>query len=114
MSEPTPPPVDVKSTLSYRVTLGAVIFLGALIVIGVVVLVVGLVMGWNKPKTDAMAGFRKPVIMGLAPGYRILSSDTQPGRLILHIRSETSDEIWVIDTSDGRMVAAIRGEAPKQ
>jgi hypothetical protein len=114
-------PVDPKSGLNYRLALGAVIFLGGLIVIGMGVLIVGLAMGWNHPKAppqtpeqQALANFHKPVSMGLEPGYRILSSDTQPGRLILHVRSDVSDEIYVIDINDGHLVAIIKGEAPKQ
>ena len=115
VSDATVPPVDVKSTPSYRLALGAVITLGILIVAGIAILIIGLVKGWNQPKpADAIAAFHKPMDMALQAGYRILSSDTQPGRLILHIRSETSDEIWIIDTNDGRIVAVIRGEAPKQ
>ena len=117
MSEPTATPVDPKSTLSYRLALGAVIFLGALIVIGIAIMIVGLVKGWGQPKAAApspVAALHKPVSMGLEPGYRILSSDTQPGRLILHVRSDTADEIFVIDLNDGHIVATIHGDAPKQ
>ena len=108
------PFIDPKSTLSYRLALGAVIFLGVLIIVGIGVLAVGLAKGWNKHAPAPLAGFHKPVSMGLEPGWHILSTDTQPGRLIVRIRSDTADEIWIIDTSDGHIVATIRGEAPKQ
>ena len=62
----------------------------------------------------AAAKAKAPVSLTLAPGVRILSSDTQPGRLILRVRSDTLDEIWVINTDDGTIVARIHGEAPKQ
>ena len=115
VSEPTAIPVDPKSTLSYRLALGAVIFLGVLIVIGIAVLILGLAKGWGTAKAPpAHAALPKPVSMGLEPGYRILSSDTQPGRLILHVRSDTADEIFVIDLNDGHIVATIHGDAPKQ
>jgi hypothetical protein len=117
VSEATATPVDPKSTLSYRLALGAVIFLGALIVIGIAIMIVGLVKGWGQPKAAApspVAALHKPVSMGLEPGYRILSSDTQPGRLILHVRSDAADEIFVIDLNDGHIVATIHGDAPKQ
>jgi len=109
-------PVDPKSTLSYRLALGAVIFLGVLIVVGLGVLVVGLAKGWgHKSETPAAAAAasKQPVSMSLAPGFRILSSDTQPGRLILHVRSDTVDEYDIIDLKDGRVVARIHAEAPK-
>lgn len=116
VSEVTPTPVDAKSAPNYRVMQGVVIGLGALIVIGLVVLVYGLVAGWGHHSTAeaTAAAPKKPVSMALEPGYRILSSDTQPNRLILHVRSDTSDQIYVIDTTDGHIVAVIHGEAPKQ
>ena len=118
MSEVTSAPVDPKSTPGYRFALGGVIFLGVLIVIGVGVLIVGLVQGWGKHETAsappaAAAAAKKPVSMGLEPGFRILSSDTQPGRLVLHVRSDTADEIFIIDLNDGHIVAVIHGDAPK-
>lgn len=114
-------PVDPKSTLGYRLALGAVIGFGVLIVIGIGILIVGLFKGWGhhaepaaatKAAAAAPAG-KKPVSLELAPGYRILSSDTQPGRLILHVRSDTSDQIWIIDTNDGHIVAVVHGQPPR-
>ena len=101
---------DPNSTTSYRLALGAVIGLGALIVIVLGVVVVGLIMGWGHP---AAAPVAKSLSMSLAPGFRILSNDTQPGRLILHVRSTTMDEIDIIDLSDGRIVSQIHAPAPK-
>lgn len=106
------PAVDPKSTPTYRFALGAVIGLGVLILIGVVVLFVGISQGWGK-HADTPADAKKPVSMTLAPGYRILSSDTQPGRLILHVRSDTVDEIDIIDLNDGRIISQIHAAAPK-
>ncbi len=113
-SEPelTETPVDIKSAANYRLTLGAVIGLGAVIVIVLGVMVFGLVQGWGKKPAVASAP-SKPVSMTLAPGYRILSSDTQPGRLILHVRSDMVDEIDIIDLTDGRIISQIHAEAPK-
>jgi hypothetical protein len=107
-------PVDIKSTPTYRLALGAVIILGVLIVVGVGVLIVGLIQGWGS-QSEAPAPVKpvKPISMTLAPGYRILSSDTQPGRLVLHVRSETVDEIDIIDLNDGHIITQIHAEAPK-
>jgi hypothetical protein len=103
-----------KAALSYRLSLAAVIFFGALIVVGVGVLIVGLMQGWGShAKPPAPAKPVKPVSMSLAPGYRILSSDTQPGRLILHVRSDTVDEIDIIDLNDGHIIGIISAQAPK-
>ena len=103
-----------KATLGYRLSLAGVIFFGVLIIVGVGVLIVGLMKGWGShAKRPALAAATKPVSMTLAPGYRILSSDSQPGRLILHVRSDTVDEIDIIDLNDGRVVAQIHAAAPK-
>lgn len=92
--------------------MGVVIGLGAVLVIGLGVLVYGLLAGWGKHQPSAAAA-KKPVTMTLAPGFRILSSDTQPGRLILHVRSDTMDEIDIIDLNDGRIVSQIHAEVAK-
>jgi hypothetical protein len=109
-------PVDPKSTTGYRLALGAVIILGALIVIGVGVLIFGVTQGWGHKNEQAVAAAakpNKPVSMSLAPGYYILSKETQPGRLILHVRSGSMDEIDIIDLDNGHVVAQIHAEAPK-
>ena len=113
MSELNESPVDLKSTPTYRLGLAAVIGLGALIVIVLAVMIFGVAQGWGHRSTPATPK-AKPISMTLAPGVRILSSDTQPGRLILRVRSDTVDEIWVINTDDGTIVARIHGVAPKE
>lgn len=110
----TESPVDPKSTATYRFGLAAVIGLAVVIVIVLGVMIFGITQGWGHRSPAPAAAAKKPVSMSLAPGYRILSSDTQPGRLIVRVRSETDDEIWVINTDDGSIVARIHGEAPKQ
>jgi hypothetical protein len=117
VSEVTEAPVDPKSTTGYRLAMGAVIGFGVLILIGVTILIIGLAQGWGKHAAaangkPAVTDTKKPVSMTLAPGYRILSSDTQPGRLILHVRSGTVDEIDIIDLHDGHIIAQIHAEAP--
>jgi hypothetical protein len=107
---PTESPLDLKSSPTYRLGLAAVIGLGVVIVAILAVMIFGVTQGWGHREAPPA---KKPMSMTLAPGYRILSSDTQPGRLILRVRSDTVDEIWVIDTDDGSIVARIHGEAPK-
>jgi len=101
-----------QSTTSYRLALGAVIGLGALIVIVLGVMIVGLIMGWGRQAAKPPPP-PKALSMSLAPGFRILSNDTQPGRLILHVRSDTEDEIDIIDLSDGHIITQIHAPAPK-
>ena len=94
--------------------MAAVITLGVLIVIGIAVMVVGVVKGWNKPAPlPALMASKSPVSMTLAPGFTILSSDTQPGKLILHVRSASEDEIDIIDLNDGHIISQIHAPAPK-
>ena len=114
MSELNESPVDLKSTPTYRLGLAAVIGLGAVIVIVLAVMVFGVAQGWGHRDTPAAPKAKPPVSLTLAPGVRILSSDTQPGRLILRVRSDSVDEIWVINTDDGTIVARIHGVAPKE
>ncbi len=102
-----------KAALGYRLALAAVIFFGVLIVIGVGVLIVGLTKGWGGSPPPAAATPKIPVHMTLAPGYTILSADTQPGRLVLHLRSPEKDEIDIIDINDGRIVSIISAQSPK-
>jgi len=112
-SEPTETPVDAKAAANYKLALAAVIGLGVVIVIVIGVMVFGITQGWGKKTGPVATTPGKPIIMTLAPGYRILSSDTQPGRLILHVRSDTVDEIDVIDLSDGHIISQIHADAPK-
>jgi hypothetical protein len=108
-------PVDPKSTSTYRLARAAAIGLGVMIVLAIVVMIYGLANGWNRNAASqpAAAATRPPVSMTLAPGFRILSSDTQPGRLILHVRSETLDEIDIIDLNDGHLISQIHAEPPR-
>lgn len=107
-------PVDPKAAANSRLMLSVVIGLGVVIVIVIGVMIYGITQGWGKhDAAPAAAAGKKPVSMSLAPGYRILSSDTQPGRLILHVRSDTVDEIDIIDLNDGHIISQIHAEAPK-
>ena len=105
---------DLTKPPGYRAALAAVITLGVLLIIGVGVLVVGLAKGWGSKTDDtALAKPKEHVTITIPEGYTILSSDTQPGRLILHIRSADRDEILVVDTQDGAIVAEINAQASK-
>jgi len=106
-------PDNPGETKNYRLMIGIVVTLGILILVAIGALIVGFVHKSGKseaaatPVAAAPAVPTKPVSMTLAPGYRILSSDSQPGRLILHVRSEDKDEIDIIDLTDGHIVAQI-------
>lgn len=83
----------------------AVIILSSLIILALVALVVGAIMklsGGGKPKAES------PSTFVLAPGSRIVSMDSQPGRLILRIRTATGEEIDILDTRNGRLVGQVK------
>ena len=101
---------DPRATTGYRLALAAVIALGVLIVIGLALLAAGLLKGAGQHPAAPPA---KTVSMTLAPGFTILSSDTQPGRLVLHIRSDSKDEIDIIDLNDGHIISQIHASAPR-
>ncbi|MBV9046549.1 MAG: hypothetical protein JO167_13585 [Alphaproteobacteria bacterium] len=108
-------PVDEKQTLRYRVARLLVIVLSALIILAVMALVIGGVMqmtghstrifGSSKPAASAPAANSA---FQLPPGARILKTETQPGRLILHIHSAMGDEIDIVSTEDGHLITQIK------
>ncbi len=58
--------------------------------------------------------FGRPVSIALAAGYKLVSFQTQPNRLVLHLRAGTVDEIDIVDLNDGHIVAVIHGEESRQ
>ena len=98
---------DPKNTLSYRLARAAVIILGVLLVIALVTLVVGLALklGGHRTSSDASSGPQK---YSLPAGSQIVGVDSQPGRLIIHVRSPSGDEIDIVDTETGRLVGQIK------
>ena len=89
----------------------AVIILSSLIILALIALVVGAVKkvaGNGKAvRVEALANFT------LAPGSRIISVDSQPGRLILRIRTAAGEEIDILDTQNGRLVSQIKEASGK-
>jgi hypothetical protein len=82
-----------------------VIGLGALIVIALAFVVIGIVSklgGQGAPASQAGAVF------ALAPGASIVEMQSQAGRLILRVHTQQGDEIDIIDTDDGHLVAKIK------
>jgi hypothetical protein len=80
-----------------------VIGLGALIVIALAFVAIGIVSklgghGAAQP-SDAFA---------LAPGAKIVEMQSEPTRLILRVRTEQGDEVDIVDTDDGHLVARIK------
>jgi len=85
-----------------------VIVLGALIVIALGVLVVGLIVRFSsRGPSGTGAGTR----FTLPAGAKVIEMQTQPSRLVLHVRTEAGEEVDIIDTADGHLVSQVR--APK-
>jgi hypothetical protein len=107
-------PVDPKSTAGYRAAKVAVIVLSALIILALVGLVVGVVLKMTGRSTHVLGpgGSASDSAFVLPAGATILNSDAQPGRLILHVRSGEGDEIDIVSTDDGHLVARIRAAPP--
>jgi hypothetical protein len=89
--------------------LAAVILLGVLIVIALGVLVVGLVTQFSRKSQRAASGAAE---FTLAPGTRLVAMDVAADRLVLRLHGPDGDEIDIIDTQSGRLIAKIRTAAP--
>jgi hypothetical protein len=82
-----------------------VIVLGALIVIALGVLVAGLVsrFGGHGPARGASAE-----AFALPRDARVVGMESQPNRLILHVLSPAGEEVDIIDTGDGHLIARLK------
>ena len=91
---------------SHRLLKAVVIGLGVLIVIALVLLVVGMVTKFNghATSTGAQGGTRYV----LPSGAKIVDMQTQPGRVILRVRTGTGEEIDIIDTQDGHLISQVK------
>ena len=102
-------PADPQSTLAYRGARLAVIVLSALIILALLGLVVGVVMKLSGRSTHLAGGGETLV---LPQNARILATEVQPGRLILHVRSPEGDEIDIVNTDDGRLIGRVMSARP--
>jgi len=93
-----------------RAAILAVIILSVLIVLAVIALVVG---GLVKLSGSGRAKSPTPSTFTLAPGARILAMESQPGRLILRIRTAAGEEIDILDTQDGHLVGQVKASFSK-
>lgn len=100
-----------QGTLAYRAAKYAVIVLTALIILALIGLVVGSVMKLSGRSTKLLESGSGRTL-ALPPGARILSSESQPGRLILHVRSPAGDEIDIVNTDDGKLIGRVVAAPP--
>ena len=86
----------------------AVIILSVLIILALIGLVVGGITHASRrgPITGAASA------LSLPPGARIISAQTDSGRLILRVKTATGEEIDILDLADGRLVSQIRTVQP--
>jgi hypothetical protein len=103
-----PPGIPENQTPTYKAAKLAVIILSGLIILALIALVVG---GISRLGGKSKPAARTPSTFTLAPGARVLAMESQPGRLILRIRTVTGEEIDIIDTADGRLVSQIKTTA---
>jgi hypothetical protein len=105
-------PADPSKTLSYRMARLAVIVLSALIILALIGLVVGSVLKLSGRSTHVIGGAQNPGAFVLPAGSRIVSTETQTGRIILHVTSPVGDEIDILSTDDGHLIAQIKAPPP--
>jgi hypothetical protein len=103
-------PAGPQNTLALRSAKIAVIILSALIILALIGLVVGAILKLSGRSTHVIGGSDTAFV--LPPGARILTSETQPGRLILHVRSPEGEEIDIISTDDGKLVGRVKTAPP--
>ena len=108
MSDILPDPQNSPALKAAKI---AVIILSSLIILALIALVVGAVMklsgGRKAPTAEPPSNFT------LAPGSRIITMESQPGRLILRIKTLTGEEIDIIDTANGHLVGQVKAQAEK-
>lgn len=102
---------DPTKTTSYRLARAAVIILGVLLALAFVLLVVGLIWRMTGHAPQGTTSEASTAHFTLAPGARIVSLDSQPGRLILRIRSSAGEEIDIIDTGTGKLIGQVKAPA---
>jgi hypothetical protein len=105
-------PADPKGTLTYRAARAAVIVLSALIILALIGLVVGAVMKLSGRSTHMLSNGASGAAYHLPPGATVLSTATDNGKLILHVRSGEGDEIDILSTDDGHLIAQVKAPPP--
>jgi hypothetical protein len=100
--------VEPAKTTSQRLMFAVVIFLGVLIVIALVLLVVGMMRKMSAPTAPQAASVSATGAFALPTGARVIEMQSEPQRLILHVRAADGDEIDIVDTEDGHLIARIK------
>ena len=99
---------------AYRAALAAVILLSALLVAGAILLAIGLLRQYRifRGVGAGVAAEGAPALLSLAPGVRIVSVQTAPGRLIVHVATPQGGEVEVMDLTSGKLLFRVRSTEP--
>lgn len=101
---------DPRAAATYRAMKAVVIILGALIVVALIALVVGVGFKLAGRHGGASADGATAV---LPPGAKITAIQTSGNRLILGLHASEGDEVDIVDTDTGRLVARIKAAPPE-
>lgn len=106
-----PPENPGSQSPAYKAAKLAVIILSALIILAVIALIAGGIarLSGRTPAKRAPT----PSTFTLAPGAHVIAMESQPGRLILRIRTATGEEIDILDTQDGHLVGQVKMTSSK-
>jgi hypothetical protein len=102
----TGPQIDVKQTAAYRWLKAAVIILGVLILLALGVLVVGFAVKLGGHRASGTTG--DTFTYAPPPGAKLVSMEISNDRLIIHLKSATAEEVDIIDTDNGHLVARLK------
>ena len=100
---------ELSKGSTYRVMLAVVIFLGVLVVVALAAVVAGLFIkmgGHGGSASGAAAGYMLPA------GATVETMQVSGNRLILRVKTDTGEEIDILDIADGRLVGQVKAAAP--
>jgi hypothetical protein len=95
-----------NQTLTHKGAKLAVIILSTLIILALIALVAGAIFKFGKG--GGAISSQSSTVFALPPGAKITSTDSQPGRLILHVHKRDGEEIDIIDTTNGHLVGRVQ------
>jgi len=96
---------------AHRLVLTVVIVLGILILIGFAALLVGVAMKLKGGHSGGAAPVASAAF-ALPAGAQIEAMDVSGNRLILRLKTGTSEEIDIVDTDDGHLVSRLKAAPP--
>ncbi len=111
---------DPKQSAGYKAARLAVIILSTLIILALIALVAGAIFKLggkartaSGPAPDLATSLAPGATFALPPGAKLISMDSQPGRLVLRVRTPVGEEIDILDTGNGHLVSQIKLSSDK-